>query len=63
MKIREGVLARDLEAKGWNGRDLAHHAGIGRATIYRFLGGSIRTPKTLKKIADALEQPTERYLR
>jgi transcriptional regulator with XRE-family HTH domain len=63
MTVRDGLLRRDLEARGWNGRDLARATGLGQATIYRFLEKKVRTPKTLKRIAEALGYDTERYLR
>jgi transcriptional regulator with XRE-family HTH domain len=56
-------IKRDLRAKGWNYTDLFRATNLGSATISRFMRGKSQTPKTAKKIADALGKDLSEYVR
>jgi transcriptional regulator with XRE-family HTH domain len=60
--IKVAEIERDMLRRGWNRRDLARAAGLGESTITRFLNGGYRTPKSLKRIAMALDRPVDRYI-
>ena len=53
----------DMELRGWFQIDLARVAQLPQSTVSRFLGGAVRSPRTAKKLADALGQPVARYYR
>ncbi len=55
-------LAEDVTLRGWLPIDLARAAGVADMTVYRFLRGERQTPRTAKKLAEALGHPLERYL-
>ncbi len=55
-------MAEDMVLKGWSEAALARAANLPRVRIGRFFNGAHQTPATAKAIADALEQPLERYL-
>lgn len=49
--------------KGWNQSDLARAAGVGRDAISTYIRGrSFPEPKSLRKLADALDAKTEDLL-
>jgi lambda repressor-like predicted transcriptional regulator len=56
------TILEDMAARGWMNRDLAREAGLGTATISRFLNGEAQTAKAAKKIATALGRSVRRYL-
>ena len=56
------LLAEDMAVRAWMPNDLARAAGVDNATIWHFLRGSRRTPKTLGKIAKALGYKPARYV-
>jgi len=56
------LLRRDLIEAGWMGADLARRAKISPMTVSRFLSGERQTPRTAKKIAQALGFSIRRYL-
>lgn len=52
----------DRLSLGWTFSDLAAAAGVSVQTVSRFIEGSFQSPKSAKKIAEALGYSTERYL-
>ena len=56
------AMQADMFAKGWLPMDLANAADISHMTVARFFEGQHRTPRTAKKIAQALGRPVRRYL-
>ncbi|NBT52899.1 MAG: XRE family transcriptional regulator [Marivivens sp.] len=55
-------LRDDMALRGWLPVDLARAAGVADMTVYRFLARDAQTPKTAKKLADALGYSVRRYL-
>lgn len=55
-------MQRDMAAKGLMAAHLALRASVSRSTVTRFFDGSFQTPKTAKKLAQALGYPLRRYL-
>lgn len=51
----------DMEELGWMRTDLARKAGLSDMTVSRFFRRKQQTPRTAKKLADALGQPLRRY--
>lgn len=64
MNERAKVIIEHMLEKGWNGTVLAEKAGLFPNTISRIMTGSVKrpSPKTLKKIAEALEIPVSKIL-
>ena len=60
-KFDADKLADDLARRGWLPIDLARNANVADMTVYRFLSGEIQTPRTAKKLADALGYSVRRY--
>lgn len=58
-----GQLENDMTQRGWLAVDLARKAGVSHMTVGRFLSGERQTPRTLKKLADALGYDVLRYLK
>lgn len=56
------TLMADMAEKGWLPTDLARVAEVSDMTVSRFLSGERRTPRTAKKLADALGYGVRRYL-
>ena len=54
-------IRRDLEAKGMIPADLQRF-GLTKGTISRFMTGKVQSPRTAKRIAEALGVPIDRYL-
>lgn len=61
-RINTTKIERDMLIRGWNTRVLARETGLHETTIARFLNGRHQTPKTLKRIAAALNKPTHLYI-
>lgn len=57
------LMAEDLAAKGWLRAELARRAKVSDASCYRFFQGRQRTATVAKKLAKALGQKPERYIR
>lgn len=62
VRFAAALMASDITERGWLPIDLARHAGVADMTVYRFLDGTSQTPRTAKKLADALEMPVRRYI-
>ncbi len=56
------LLAEDIALRGWLPADLARKAEVSHMAVYRFLDGRHQTPRTAKKLADALGYSVRRYL-
>lgn len=57
------LMAEDIAAKGWTPKDLSKLADVADVTVYRFLNGEFQTPRTAKKLANALGYSSpRRYL-
>lgn len=56
LKINADRLRREMAARGWNGVDLAHHAGVSPATLSHALNGHPVTTATLNRLARALSK-------
>jgi predicted transcriptional regulator len=61
-RFRVDRLRRDMDRLGWNGSELSRQSDVPSATLFRFLTGQVQTARTLKKLADALGHPPERYI-
>jgi transcriptional regulator with XRE-family HTH domain len=55
VKLNTGTLRRDMYARGWQQKDLAHAANLSNATVSEVMRGRPASLKTLTRIADALE--------
>jgi transcriptional regulator with XRE-family HTH domain len=47
-------LRREMLLRGWDGVDLAFHAGVSPATVSHAINGRAVSPTTLRKLAKAL---------
>lgn len=56
------LLETDMKAKGWLPVDLARHAKVSHMTVSRFFSGKNQTPRTAKKLAEALGRSVRRYM-
>jgi transcriptional regulator with XRE-family HTH domain len=56
------LMAEDMAVLGWTKLDLARRARVADMTVIRFLRGERQTPRTAKKLADALGHTVRRYL-
>lgn len=57
-------ITRDLDALGMIPADLHRmDPTLSIPTLSRFMTGKVQSPRTAKKIADALGRPLSRYLR
>jgi transcriptional regulator with XRE-family HTH domain len=56
------LLSDDMALRGWMAVDLARRAGVSHMTVHRFLTGERQTPRTAKKLAEALNRRVSRYL-
>ena len=54
-------LKLDAAAKGWDGETLAAASGVSAMTISRFFRGQPISPRTAKKLADAIGKSLKRY--
>lgn len=55
------LVEEDMADKGWLPVDLARHADVSHMTVGRFLRGERQTPRTAKKLAEALGRSVRRY--
>lgn len=58
------AMQADMFGKGWVAMDLARRAGVSHMTVARFFAGTHQTPRTAKKLSDALgfEHKPNHYL-
>lgn len=56
------LLKFDAHRKGWSGTTLAAKARISQMSVSRIYRNGRCLPRTLKKLAGALEEPVDRYL-
>lgn len=56
-------MAFDMAERGWVATDLARVAGVSDMTVSRFLRGERQSPRTAKRLAEALGYSIRRYLR
>lgn len=53
-RVNVNRLQRELALRGWNGVDLAHHAGLSPATVSHAIQGHPVSTATIRKVAIAL---------
>jgi transcriptional regulator with XRE-family HTH domain len=55
-------MTLDMAAKGWIAKDLARKAKVSEMAVSRFLRSQHQSPRTGKKLAQALGKPIESYI-
>lgn len=55
------LVLDDMAEKGWLPTDLARMTELSDMTIGRFIKAEVQTPRTAKKIAEALGRTVRRY--
>lgn len=53
-RVNVQALRRQMALRGWNGVDLAYHAGVVPATVSAAMQGRPISSATLRKLAEAL---------
>lgn len=61
-RYRVSLIRYDMENRGWLAADLSRASKVPSATLTRFLTNKIQSPRTAKKIAEALDRPLSRYV-
>lgn len=54
IRVNADRLRREMAARGWDGVDLAYHAGVSPATISHAMQGHPVSSTTIRKLAAAL---------
>lgn len=62
IRYNVALIRRDMAERGWLATDLADATGLTDQTISVFLKDEIQTPRTAKRIAQALRRSVRRYM-
>jgi transcriptional regulator with XRE-family HTH domain len=57
-RVNADRLRREMLLRGWDGVDLAYHAGVSPATVSHAINGLPVSSTTLRKLAQALVRAT-----